>query len=128
MNELQLHDIKGLVEIPDYSLYVLLSLIILGVILVLCLCIYGYKYLKKNTHTQEKVSASILKEMDFTITKQAAYLITHHGRIVAKTPRDKKLLEELILDLTQYKYKKNTPTMQPKTTLLFEQFMESIDV
>jgi hypothetical protein len=128
MNELKLHDIKGLIEIPDYSLYLLLGLMLLVVILLFSILLYLYKWLRRKKVNIRKQSYTILTDMDFSNSKNAAYLITKHGRIIAKGQREKRLLENLIYDLEQYKYKKEILAINKKTQLLFEQFMESVDV
>ena len=50
-----------------------------------------------------------------------------HGRIVARSEREKRLLRRVISNLEQYKYKKDVALFQINQKL-FERFMESLDV
>ena len=45
MNEIKIHDIKGIVEVPDFSIYFYYGLIACGVILVFILIYFIYSYI-----------------------------------------------------------------------------------
>lgn len=128
MNSLKIHDIKPLVEIPDFSLYIFIALILFLVTIFSILGYFIYKIIRNKEVTEQKKSFEILKNLDFNDTKTAAYALTYHGRVVAATPREKKLLEELISELEQYKYKKVSPSISKETKQQIELFMDAVDV
>lgn len=127
MNEIKIHGIKSLSQIPDYSFYIFIFLIILALVILVSFFYFIYKHFK-NKDCERKRSFELLKKMDFNNPKQNAYFITHHARILANTQREKKLLNELIEELSSYKYKKDVDVMKEHTQHMFKIFMESVDV
>lgn len=125
MNALNIHDIKGLSAIPDLSFYLFIVFILLGTLILGTLIFFLFKYLKNRKH-DEKKSLEILKNIDFTDAKKAAYLITKHGRVVVGHERDKKLLEDLLEDLSHYKYKKRVEPINDTCKHKFQIFMDAL--
>lgn len=126
---IKIHDIKPIVEIPDFSVYLYYGLIFL-VCIVFCIIIYAvYSFFKPKSKTQEMHWYEKLKNLDFSNIKQTAYDISKYGRYLAKEERQIRLIEELTNELTSYKYKKEIP---PKLTQeiqsKFNIFMETLDV
>lgn len=128
MNELKIHDIKGLVEIPDYSIYLFIAIVIITIFLFLSLIYLIYKYFKNRNLNERAKYIQMIKSLDRSLTKEFAYKITQYGREVIQSDRDKKLFEELVLDLEKYKYKKEVKNFTKSTQLKIDIFMESIDV
>lgn len=128
MNELKIHDIKGLVEIPDYSIYLFIGIVIITIFLLLSLIYLIYKYFKNRNLNERAKYIQMMKSLDRSLTKEFAYKITQYGREVIQSDRDKKLFEELVLDLEKYKYKKEVKNFTKSTQLKIDIFMESIDV
>jgi len=126
---IKIHDIKPIVEIPDFSIYLYYGLVFL-VFLVICLLIYGiYKFFKPKVKTQEMYWYEKLQKLDFNNIKQTAYDISKYGRYLAKEERQIRLIDELTNELSSYKYKKETPvklTQEIKTK--FNIFMDTLDV
>ena len=128
MNDIKLHDIKDLVEVPDYSIYLYYGLIIFAIILVCSLIYLGYMYYKKrNIKTIRKEYIKNLKNIDFSNSKKSAYEITKYASYIAATPREKNMLENLIQTLDKYKYKKIVPNIQDEVKHSLELFMDAID-
>jgi len=126
---LNIHDIKPLVQIPDYSIYFYYAFIIIG-ILVSLFCIYlVYNYFYKRKNSQAKEYYKILKNIQFNNPKQDAYTITTYSRLLATDERSQKLLDELLESLQPYKYKKNVPkNFTKEIEAKFTTFMDSLDV
>jgi len=126
---IKIHDIKPIVEIPDFSIYLYYGLVFL-VFLVICLIIYGiYKFFKPKVKTQEMYWYEELQKLDFNNIKQTAYDISKYGRYLAKEERQIRLIDELTNELSSYKYKKEIPaklTQEIKTK--FTIFMDTLDV
>ncbi|WP_421716076.1 hypothetical protein [Arcobacter arenosus] len=128
MNEIEIHDIKKLVGIPDFSLYIYFTLWILGVILFFIFIFLLYKYFKYRKKDKRKHYYKTLKELDLNNSKNSAYVITKYARLLAISPRDKKLSDELIEELESFKYKKEVAPLSDEVKILFGRFMDNVDV
>jgi len=128
MNEIEIHDIKQLVDIPDFSLYIYLTLWILGVILFCIIVFLLFKYFKYRKKDKRKHYYKILKELDLNNSKNSAYIITKYARLLAISQRDKKLSSELIEELESFKYKKKVEPLSDEVKILFGRFMDNVDV
>lgn len=125
----QINDIKPIVTIPDFSIYLYYGLIILCLALFLTLCFFIYKFFKPKSKTKEYQYYQILQKIDFENQKQSAYDICKYGRLLAKEERQKHLIEELSYELEEYKYKKEiSKEISSSIKTKFRVFMESIDV
>jgi len=126
---IKIHDIKPIVEIPDFSVYLYYGLVFLACV-VICFLIYGvYRFFKPKIKTQEMYWYEELQNLDFNNIKQTAYDISKYGRYLAKEERQIRLIDELTADLSSYKYKKDIPvklTQEIKTK--FNIFMDTLDV
>lgn len=126
---LNINDIKPLVQIPDYSVYLYYALISIGVLLILFCIYFLYNYLKKRKNSKAKQYYKILKNIQFNDPKKDAYTITTYGRLLATDERSQKLMDELWESLQLYKYKKDIPKdFTKETKAKFTTFMESLDV
>ncbi|RXK11498.1 hypothetical protein CP965_13775 [Halarcobacter mediterraneus] len=128
MQDLKIHDIKGLVEIPDFSICLYMLLWILASLLFLAFIYLVYKLIKNRKKNYRKEYYKNLKEIDFSNTKQSAYKITRYSRLLAQSLREKKLMEELLEALERYKYKKNVEQFDDEIKILYGRFMDNIDV
>ncbi len=128
MNEIKIHDIKDIVEVPDFSFYIYYGLISLAIILILIAFYFIYKFFKNKKVNIRKEYYKILEELDLTNTKNSAYLITKYGHILAQNEREKQLFYDLVEMLEIYKYKKNVPIFSEDIKVSLKIFMESLDV
>jgi hypothetical protein len=128
-NQLQINDIKTIVEIPDYSIYIYYGLIILAISLLIATLYFIYNYFKSKKNSLEKKYFTILKNIDLNNQKNSAYTISKYGRLLVKEERQQRLFEELHHSLEEFKYKKNIDKEIPNTIKLqYETFLESLDV
>lgn len=126
---IQIHDIKPIAKIPDFSIYLYYGLIILFVILGFVFLFYIYRFLKPKPKSQEYKYYEILQNIDLTNSKKAAYDISKYGRLLAKDERQQRLIDELVDLLSLYKYKKSINIeISAEIKTKFSIFMESIDV
>jgi len=126
---LKIHDIKPLVEIPDHSIYFYYGLIVLAFLLVLLIIYLIYLYIKSKKPSKQKLYYRILKDIDFSNQKQSAYTISKYGRLLIKDDRQKILIEDLINELEEFKYKKEiTKNIPNHIKAKYETFLESLDV
>lgn len=127
MQEIQLHDIKDLTIISDYSFYIFLFVILFIILLCICVIYFLIKHFKQKNSTKKRAYAA-LESLDLKDSKKAAYAITKYGRILIQQDREKKLFEELIEALEPYKYKKTVDVLDITVKEQFERFMDAVDV
>jgi len=120
-----IEDIEPLVKIDDYSLYLLVAVLILFLFLTTTL----YSIYKKNKNrplTKEEIALQEYKEIDFSNPKRAAYLITKYGFILAKDKKSKEIYKRLLQKLSNYKYKKEVDPFDEETIGLYHLFLEVV--
>ncbi|MDD2896818.1 MAG: hypothetical protein PHG81_12445 [Aliarcobacter sp.] len=102
----ELKDIKGIIEVPDYSLWILLS-IIAGLLLCLIFAIYYFKNRRKKRKrlTSKQIAMKNLKEIDFDDTKGAVYSFCENFQYFIDE-KNKESFEKLQKELEIFKYKK----------------------
>lgn len=129
MEELKLHDIKGLVEIPDDSIYYFYGLLTLLIIALVIASVLLFKYLRrdKELNLQEHYKAQ-LKSLDFNTPKESAYLLTHYAELLEKSPEQNESFEKLFPLLEAYKYKKEVPQFDDLTRAKIQDFLDAMNV
>lgn len=128
MNQLKIHDIKDLVIISDYSLYIFILLVVLATLTITLLI---YLIVKKIFNKKENIKKRYLKklkELDFSNTKESAYAITKYGKYFIDEQRVEKLYFELNENLNPYKYKKDIEPFHKEIKEEIRRFMDAIDV
>ena len=128
--DIPLHDIKPLVEISGYSIYYLSALIIIGIVILLTLLFFAWRYWsQKNRVTTRKEHFKLLQEIDFTNPKVAAYAITKYGYSFSSDgERQHETYENLLSRLAPYKYKKSVENIDNETKGYFDIYLGMIDV
>jgi hypothetical protein len=129
--EIPLHDIKPLVEIPDYSFYYFIALVIMGSLIAVGLFFLLIKWLRsRKKFDVRKEHAKALREIKLKDTKKAAYALTKYGATFAKdSERHQKIYQELLDALSCYKYKKEiNEEFDADTLRLIELYRGMIDV
>ncbi|HIC42740.1 MAG TPA: hypothetical protein EYO73_00115 [Sulfurimonas sp.] len=129
MQDIPLHDIKPLVEVPDNSLIILIILagVILSLVLI-SLAIWAWTKFKKIKEVNlRKVYLEKIHDIDTSDAKQAAYEISEYARYIVKTDKEKSFLDDLDKRLAQYKYKKEVQALDEETLAHFQVFLEVLD-
>lgn len=107
----ELRDIKGLVEVTDYSLYYLSGVLLLGLLLLLLLGMLIYRRVnRKAPLTQQEVAIAKLNAFTFDDAKTAVYNFSHLAQYAVDESR-REALEALLAELEPYKYKKEVPEL-----------------
>jgi len=130
MNEITLHDIKPLVDVPDNSLFILMLIVsVILTLIIVPLIIWLIKvYKKRQKVNMRKVYLEKIHAVDTSNPKQAAYEISKYALLLAESDREKEMLESLDQRLSVYKYKKDVEALDDDTLGYYQLFLEVVDV
>ena len=131
MNEniaLKIHDIKDIVKIPDNSVFIYFGLILLSFIVALSIIIFIIKYFKNKKVNKRKIYFNILKNIEFKEPKKDAYTITKYLRLLVVEDREKRLANDLINDLEDFKYKKDVSNINRNIKNKLTTLLDILDV
>lgn len=131
MNEnisLKLHDIKDIVEIPDTSIFIFSLICFISLLLLLGIILLIIKFIKSKKVNERKVHFDTLKQIDFSNSKETAYIITKSIRFLAQNEREKNLGFEIIDELEDYKYKKDVKDIDNSLKIKLDRFLDVVDV
>ncbi len=121
---LKLHDIKGLVEVPDHSLYLFVAVVVGALLLLIALVyvMYRFKGRKKKLNLQ-KFYLEQLRSVDLSKPKEAAYTLTKYGRLLDKDQPQNSAYMTMLDALQNYKYRKNVHAFDDETLRDIEIFL-----
>ncbi len=106
----KLRDIKGLVEVSDYSLYYFIALIVLAILIILVIIYLFTRPKRRKKPTSKKIALENLKNIDYANSKDIAYNFTLN--IPYFIDEDyKSHITNILEKLEKYKYKKDTLDM-----------------
>lgn len=131
MRELNIpaNDIAPLVEIPDYSLYYFVALVIVAVTIILALVLALLKQMRKRKVNLRRERFMALSSVDFSDPKRAAYTISELGRVFASdNERTEKAYHNLFERLAPYKYAPQVKMIDEETVGYYRLYIEIIDV
>ncbi len=123
----KLRDIKPLVEIPDYSIYLYLLFILVATTLAAVLVYMVVKALSKRKENRKKEILKRLKSLDLNDSKKVAYEITKYGKYIISDESRGRLYEDLVKKLTPYKYKKKVPPLDKEIKKEIKLFLRVSD-
>ncbi len=124
----KLHDIKPLIAITDYSMFLFVATILVGIVLAFILFKKSYKY--ASTHCKvccEKYFFTQYSKIDWSNPKKAAYEATHYGMLLARDRRRKELFRQLRERLDKYKYKQDYNEVDKDTLNYFNLYKQVCD-
>ena len=124
----ELRDIKPLLEIPDNSYYIYLSIV--GVLAILGLSIIYFlvkRFILNRKESQEQKYFKRLKSVDWSDAKSSAYLVTYLGRKLAKDKRAKEIYSQILPMLEKYKYRAKVPPVDDETLRQYELLVHVLD-
>ena len=123
----KLRDIKGLVEIPDFSFYLYILFVVVVTTLVAVLVYLVIKAFGSKKRNRREEILRKLRALDLDDAKEAAYMITRYGRYLVNDSARAKIYEELVRRLTPYKYKKEVPPLDNETRRMIQLFLRVHD-
>ena len=127
MKTLQINDIFPLETIPDNSIYLFVSLVLTGGVLLALSLYFFYKRYHSPQIDAEKKQLIILKNCNFDNTKQSAYQVSYYGRRLASRQEEKEAIETLITKLHTYKYKKEPSVIPQEIKDELQSFIQLIE-
>jgi ABC-type sugar transport system permease subunit len=128
--DIPLHDIKPIVEVQEYSLYLYVGFLLLGAFVVGAILFIFYKWFtKRRAFNLRAEYKKHLHAIDTTNAKEAAYAITLYGQIFQNdSPRHHEMYLNLTQRLQAYKYKKEVAPIDKETLGYFSLYKEMCDV
>ena len=107
----ELKDIKDIVEVPEYSFFILIGLTVF-IVLLLSLAVYFFKNRRRRRKkiTVKERALEKLKNIDFRDTKSVVYTFEEQSRLFLNEKNQEKF-DSIIKELTIYKYKKDIPAL-----------------
>jgi len=123
-----LRDIKPLIVIHDYSLPLFIFTLFIGGVLGYYLFKRFYKETLKGCKIDcQKYYFYKFTHIDWSNPKEAAYLATRYGLILAKDKRRKELFSQLRENLEKYKYKQNIGSVDEETLNYYNLYKQVCD-
>ena len=123
-----LRDIKPLIDISDYSLILLILTLLVGAFIGYKLFKIAFNYALKNCKVDcQKYYFYMYSNVDWSNPKEAAYLATKYGAILAKDKRRKELFEQLRERLDRFKYKKDIDVVDSQTLNYYNLYKQVCD-
>ena len=122
----QLKDIKPIVEVPDYSLYIFICLV--GVVLLgIGYGLYRYFTRVKKTKqpTPKELSWQKLQNLDFTNTKDVVYSFSLECEKFLDEA-NKTRFETIVKKLEKYKYKKDIEVLSKDLEEEIKEFIKGL--
>lgn len=128
--EIELHDIKPLVEIEEYSLYYLLGISFVLLVLITVVVYFAYKWFEsRNRFNQRVENLKIINALDMSKTKDTAYTLSILGVVFKDDSlRHQEMYENLRERLSEYKYKKDVGEFDGETKGYIELYKSMLDV
>ena len=107
----ELKDIKDIVEVHEYSFFILIGLTVF-IVLLLSLAVYFFKNRRRRGKkiTVKQRALEKLKNIDFRDTKSVVYTFEEQSRLFLNEKNQEKF-DSIIKELTIYKYKKDIPAL-----------------
>lgn len=124
----KLVDIKDFAQIPDFSLYMFVGILLFGFLVLVFIGLKIYKYFKVKTKSEKQIAKEMLENLDFSNAKKSAYTISKFAPILVENEASKDLLLKLQPLLAKYKYQKNVPDFSQKDKEKFNTFMKVCNV
>jgi hypothetical protein len=129
-NEIQIHDIKPIVDIEEYSFYYFLGAVGIGILLLIGISYLLYLWYKRRHAFNLRVEhAKLLNSLNLSDTKNTAYAISVYGNTFKDdSPRHAQMYKNISDRLENYKYRKNVEKFDSDTLGYIELYKGMIDV
>jgi len=123
-----LNDVKPFIEITDYSFYLFIATVIVGLILAYFAFKKTYQKVMANCKIDcQKYYLYRLKSVDWSLPKVAAYEATYYGRLLAQDKRRKELFLQMKHKLDNLKYSKNNAKVDAEIMKYYNLYKQVCD-
>ena len=123
--DLPIRDIKPLLPIPDVSIYLTMGLGLAFLLVVVAGAIFLRKWWQAHKRRDPRIVwLKKLDAVEYEKPKEAAYLMTRYGRLLAEDKRRQEILAQLLPRLERYKYKRDVPPLDEETKRYMQLFIE----
>jgi len=121
-------DIKPFIDINDYSLYLFIFTVFVGIVLAYFMFRKVYKKVSSNCKIDcQKYYLYRLKSIDWREPKKAAYEATYYGRLLAQDKRRKELFLQMKSKLDTLKYSRNNIEVDSETIKYYNLYKQVCD-
>jgi len=110
-----LRDIKGLIEVEDYSLYIFIAIVIVSLVVLFFIIKKLINY--KRVVSPMKRARKELKNLDLSDSKTTAYKLTQYGKLLSEEDFDY---------LEKYKYKKEVTKFNEEDLQKIKGFLNAV--
>ena len=119
-----LKDIKDIVDVPEYSLFILIGVVIIG-LMVLSVAIYFFKNRRRRRKkpTVKELALKELNSIDYSNTKEVVYGFEEYARVFIDE-KNQEDFENIKKELEIYKYKKDIPQLDSKVEEKIKAFIK----
>lgn len=119
----KLKDIKDIVYVPDYSLYLLIGVaIFIAIILYIAIYIFKHRRKRRKKKSSKEIALDRLKSIDFTDTKSVVYTFEELGKLFLDE-KNQNEFESIKKELTIYKYKRDIPPLDSSVESRIKRFI-----
>lgn len=128
--DIPLHDIKPIVEVQEYSIYLFIFLLVVALFLLLALGYILWRFVQKRSRYNKRAEdKKALESISFEDPKKAAYALTLYGATFSNdSTRHTEMYQNLLGRLEQYKYKKRVASIDEETLSYYQLYKEMCDV
>jgi hypothetical protein len=121
-----LKDIKDIVDVPEYSLFILIAIVTMALLLI-SVAFYFYKNRRKRRKkpTQKEMALQKLRDIDYNNTKEVVYTFEAEIKPFI-TPENQERLNAIKKELEVYKYKKDIPQLDNQIKVEIESFIKGL--
>lgn len=119
-----LKDIKDIVDVPEYSLFILIGAIAITLI-ILSIAIYFFKNRRRRRKkpTPKELALKALNSIDYNNTKEVVYGFEEHAGVFIDE-KNQEDFENIKKELEVYKYKKDIPQLDTKVEEKIKAFIK----
>ncbi len=121
----KLRDIKGIVEVVDYSMYYLTALIFLAIVVVATIVWFLRKPKRRNKPTSKQMALKNLRNIDYENSKDTAYGFTLNIPFFINE-KNREEINKILSKLETYKYKKEIPDMDKELKMSIKKIIERL--
>ena len=112
----KLRDIKGVIDIPDYSLWIFTGIVCL--ILIFIWYLFKSLKLKKKSLSKEEIARRELRNLNLSDSKKSAYKLSRYAKYIDS--------EVDFTFLQKYKYRKNVSNFDEADKKKIEKFLQNV--